>query len=279
MPYLAEISRKNPACLIFLIDQSGSMSGSFGGGKGAKKDAVADVINRLLYNLILRCAKEDGIRDYFYVGVFGYGINNDVQCAFENDLMPISWVASNQKRTEKRHQKISDGAGGLITQEIDFPIWFEPVADGGTPMFKAFQKASSIVDQWIKDHPTSFPPIIINITDGAYTDASPLSIAQKIMNSGTEDGNSLIFNCHISGQMAPPIYFPNDAEAQNLKDLAKELYEFSSVLPPPMRKEGITKGYNISEGGRGFVFNADIVALIDFVDIGTRIIQDRVEGF
>ncbi len=54
MPYTAEISRNNPSCFIFLIDQSGSMSDPFGGGESTKKkaDAVADVINRLLQNLV-----------------------------------------------------------------------------------------------------------------------------------------------------------------------------------------------------------------------------------
>ncbi len=33
MTYTAEISRQNPACFIFLIDQSGSMNDLFGGGE------------------------------------------------------------------------------------------------------------------------------------------------------------------------------------------------------------------------------------------------------
>src|SRR5262245_16740764 len=61
--YQAEISRQNPACLVFLIDQSGSMDEPIGGGTGEKKkQVVADAINRLLYNTVLRCSKEDGVR-------------------------------------------------------------------------------------------------------------------------------------------------------------------------------------------------------------------------
>ena len=30
------------------------------------------------------------------------------------------------------------------------------------------------------------------------------------------------------------------------------------------------EGMNVSEGSRGFVFNADMVAVIKFLDIGTR---------
>src|SRR5260370_464977 len=75
MPYTAEIKRQNPSCFVFLIDQSGSMGDPFGSGEGnqRKADALADVINRLLQNLVIKCAKEDGVRDFFHVGVIGYG--------------------------------------------------------------------------------------------------------------------------------------------------------------------------------------------------------------
>ncbi|MCI0702726.1 MAG: VWA domain-containing protein, partial [Planctomycetia bacterium] len=52
MPYSAQISRTNPACLLFLIDQSRSMGEPFVGGGGQTKAAmVADAINRLLQNV------------------------------------------------------------------------------------------------------------------------------------------------------------------------------------------------------------------------------------
>ena len=77
MTYSAEISRQNPSCFLFLIDQSGSMSDPFGAGGSSKSkaDAVADAINRLLSNLVIKCAKSEGIRDYYDVGVLGYGAN------------------------------------------------------------------------------------------------------------------------------------------------------------------------------------------------------------
>ena len=52
MAYTAEISRGNPSCFFFIIDQSGSMQDAFGGESAKKKaDGVADAINRLLQNL------------------------------------------------------------------------------------------------------------------------------------------------------------------------------------------------------------------------------------
>ena len=58
MPYAAELSRINPTCILFLIDQSSSMGKAFGAQPDRPKAAgVADGINRLLQNLALKCAK------------------------------------------------------------------------------------------------------------------------------------------------------------------------------------------------------------------------------
>ena len=57
MSYSAEISRGNPTCFLFLIDQSGSMEDTFGGEYSGstkadtKADAVANAINRLYYTV------------------------------------------------------------------------------------------------------------------------------------------------------------------------------------------------------------------------------------
>ena len=70
MPYAAEISRSNPTCFLFLLDQSKSMLGAIGGGQGkTKADAVADSLNRLLYTLVLRCVWGQAVLDRFHVGV------------------------------------------------------------------------------------------------------------------------------------------------------------------------------------------------------------------
>ena len=115
MTYSAEISRGNPSCFVFLIDQSGSMDDSFGGDKTKKKaDSVATAINKLLQNLVIKCAKGGEVRDYFHVGVIGYGYeNNGVGPAFSGnllgkDLVPLSEIANNPSRIEERTKKIED---------------------------------------------------------------------------------------------------------------------------------------------------------------------------
>src|SRR3954469_2433667 len=153
MPYSAEISRTNPTCFLFLVDQSSSMLEPFGGQSDKKKsEGVADAINRLLQNLCLKCAKSDGIRDYFHVGVIGYGGRVGLALGGKlasDPLVPISLVANNPLRVEQRTRKVDDGAGGLIDQSFKFPVWVEPMANGKTPMCKALTLAAQFLKEYI----------------------------------------------------------------------------------------------------------------------------------
>ncbi len=274
MSYSAEISRSNPSCFLFLIDQSASMGDPFGTGEVRKKkaDGVADAINRLLQNLVIKCAKAEGVRDYYHVGVIGYG--RDVRPAFSGalsgkDLVPISQVAEKPARIEERTKKVDDGAGGLVDQTVKFPVWFDPIADGGTPMSRALTRAHTVIKGWLNDHPGCFPPIVINITDGEATDGDPGNLASNLKQLASSDGNVLLFNLHLSSQNAKPIEFADHDEGLPDK-YARLLYNMSSVLPEYIRTIAQQEGHAVGENARGFVFNADIVSVIQFLDIGTR---------
>jgi hypothetical protein len=278
MAFSAEISRTNPTCLLFLVDQSTSMDGPFGGQPGKKKsEGVADAINRLLQNLVLKCAKADGVRDYFHVGVIGYGEDVSPKLAItsaQQPLAPISEVANNPLRLEQRKRMVDDGAGGLVEQAFRFPVWFEPTADGKTPMNAAITLAREVLGDFIATYPDCFPPLVINLTDGKPTDANPLdaSVALKAMKS--TDGNVLMFNAHLSSSPAPPVCFPSD-EATLVDKYAKLLFRMSSILPPKLMSAARDDGFPINGPARGFVFNADLVSVIRFLDIGTRVATPR----
>src|ERR1700683_608156 len=274
MAYSAEISRNNPSCFLFLIDQSGSMGKSFQCRAAKKKaDGVADAINKLLQNLVIRCAKEEGVRDYFNVGVVGYGAN--VGPGFGGnlagkELAPISEIANFPARIDERTKKVDDGAGGLIDQKIKFPIWFEPTASGGTPMCQAINMAKSILQRWLAQHPNSFPPVVIHITDGESTDGDPSPAMNDLKNLLSSDGNPLLFNLHISSNPnAQSTAFPDSASS--LPDqYARLLFEGASTLTPFMRSVASEHGFSLSDGAKCFVLNADLVLVIQALDIGTR---------
>ncbi len=274
MAYTAEISRTNPSCFLFLIDQSGSMDDPFAAGELQRKkaDGVADAINRLLQNLVIKCAKSEGVRDYYHAGVLGYG--SSVGPAFAGslagkELTSISEIAENPARVEERTKKVDDGAGGIIDQTVKFPIWFDAVARGGTPMCEALRRAQSILSTWVTEHPDCFPPIVINITDGESTDGDPTPVAEAVRHVASSDGETLLFNVHLSSHSASPIEFP-DNEAGLPDKYAELLFRTSSILPSYMQNVARQEGYSVSDGSRGFVFNADMVSVIRFLDIGTR---------
>jgi uncharacterized protein YegL len=278
MAFTAEISRTNPTCLLFLVDQSKSMNGPFGGQPGKKKsEGVADAINRLLQNLVLKCAKADGVRDYFHVGVIGYGSDVGPKLAgtdAQQPLAPISSVANNPLRLEQRTRMVDDGAGGLVEQAFRFPVWFEPTAGGKTPMNAAVTLAREVLGDFIATYPDCFPPLVINLTDGQPTDANPLDAAVALKALKSTDGNVLLFNAHLSSSPAPPVCFP--AAEEGLADkYAMLLFRMSSILPPKLMAAAKDDGYAIAGPARGFVFNADLVSVIRFLDIGTRVATPR----
>ena len=275
MNYTAEISRQNPSCFLFIIDQSGSMSDSFNDPPKPKSQAVADAINKLLSNLVIKCAKSEGVRDYYHVGVLGYG-SNEVSPAFTGaisgkDLVPISEIAENPARIEERTKKADDGAGGLIDQVVKFPVWFDPKAQGGTPMKQAFMKAYGIISGWLSQHPDCFPPTVIHITDGESTDGDPSEEMKNLTDLASSDGNVLLFNLHISGnQNARTLEFPGNSESLTDKH-SDMLYQSSSRLTPFMI-DIAKKEYNldVSENSRGFVLNGELALIITALEIGTR---------
>ena len=82
-------------------------------------------------------------------------------------------------------------------------------------------------------------------------------------------GDTLLYNIHLSDVSAAPVQYPID-EDQLPDEYARLLFRMSSVFPSAVREQAGTLDVEVSEDSRGFVFNADMVALVHFLDIGTR---------
>src|SRR5947209_4262999 len=272
MAYQAEISRENPTCILFVIDQSGSMDEITEAGR-SKAAFVADVLNKTLYTLVTSCSKADGVRDYFEVGVIGYngaGVCNGLGGALGTEaIQPISAVADAPLRVEERARKVDDGAGGIVEQKAKFPVWFEPKNEGGTPMRAALTRAAELLAEWCDAHPNSYPPTILHVTDGEATDGNPEDVAQALWQLHTNDGQALLFNLHVTANGGREIVFPGGGDGL-ADDYAQVLYRMSSPLPEHLAKLAKDKGYSVAAGSRGFIFNADPKLIVDFFDIGTR---------
>ena len=279
MPYTADISRANPACFLFLIDQSGSMTQALAAQPGLRKmDQAADAINRILDTISQRCSQGMDIRDYFHIGVLGYSTNATGGPIVTSILpgttpgqpfLPISQVVD-VAEVEERQVRESDGAGGLVEVARRFPIWLRPHAEYGTPMCQALEVAAQAVGEWAGQHPDSFPPIVINVSDGAASDGNPEGPAQGIANLQTSDGNALMFNIHLSDSGGMPTLYPDSEERLPPDEYALTMFRMSSPLPESSRSQAASLDLSVNENSRGYVFNADGTALVQFLDIGTR---------
>lgn len=277
MPYTAEISRSQPTAFIFLVDQSGSMNDKMAAGR-SKAQFVADALNRTLMNLITRCTKAEGTRDYFHLGVIAYGgnsVGNGFQDALSGTVLhPISQIEANPLRVEDRKKRMDDAAGGIIEQNIKFPVWFEPQASGDTPMREGLRKTAEELVAWCNTHPDGYPPTVLHITDGESSDGDPVEWSNHLREIKTNDGAVLLLNIHVSASGADPIRFP--AGENGLPDAyAKMLFRMSSQLPEHLVKFAQEKGHTVSMESRGFMFNAEAPEIVDFFDIGTRASQLR----
>ena len=259
------ISSTNPCLIIYLIDQSGSMSDRFGNASHSKAVELANAINDTIYEVGLRCIGSSGeLKNRFEMAIIGYGKDGDkVQSAWEGQLA-YKWVVS-----------IKNIFDCPLTYVDDRPIWIKPYAEGSTPMTKAFQNARRLCSDWINwgNHRDCHPPIIINITDGEATDSSGVfsnllkKEVEQIKQLRTNYGTVNILNIHISERSGDRILFPNEI-TQSVQN-ARLLFELSTPLNENMMRIAQQKGYNIQHNARGYVFNGSANDLINFLNIGT----------
>lgn len=277
--YEQTISRRRPGCIVFLLDRSDSMKRAWGGGSETLAQGAARAVNGVLNELCIRATKgEDVVYDYFDVGVFGYGIRpaaggEGVESAFTGalagrPLVPIGQIADNYVGMRKVE---SIDLGGTAEQ----PFWVEPVHGYRTPMCQAIAEAGAHVFEWTQEHPESFPPIVINITDGIVTDnpfsgASLADWAERLTSISTLDGPALLFNVFVAPEAAAEVVFPSSGAG--LPAPGPALFEISSLLPHPMRRSAAGVGLRTTDGSRGFAFNVtDSASLVRILEIGTRV--------
>ena len=291
--YKNAIKRDAPGAIVLLVDQSGSMGGTWSGG-GTKSVGVAESVNNLLESLVLASVRNRGdVYPYFDVAVFGYsgaGVNA------VRSLLPGTTIGDPVRSIDKiaLQATVESSTRNGITE--DRKIWIKPHHDGQTPMCEAIKSATKTLALWVKTHPDSFPPIVMNVTDGVSTDGAPQLNARDLLSLRTNDGSVLFFNINISGpedsgpqspnggpqptpqpkpsnprQPSPignKILFPNES-VQLPNEAVRTLFDMSSVIPEALRKRAEQLETPLSNGARGFVYNATSSDLSRFFDIGT----------
>lgn len=283
MPYQAEISRRNPTCFIFLIDQSGSMRDPFGNETSGKSKAavVTDAINEILNELRTVNTSGKQIKRRFYVSVIGYPKHR--KSFFSRQGVDIDLVPLDELDAYADVKEVSNKDTGIKVQK---KIWLEPKAGGDTPMCAALEEAREVAHNFITgkyressagangettetDHMSCFPPIVLNITDGEATDGDPSYAARDLTQTASRDGNVLLFNLHCSCVRSNPVSFP-DTDLLLPDFYAKQLFYMSSIIPENMIQQAKEKrNIDLKPGARGFVFNSNMSTVVSFLKIGT----------
>ena len=272
-------SSATPGLLIIMIDQSGSMLMDYD-GPDSRTVFASRAVNRIIDTIIQKNFDGKAPKNRCFIALIGY--NHNVKNLASGYLKELD---ENPIRVETVKQKISDGAGGLLTIDKSMPIWVEPITqDGATNMKGAFEMAKEIIEKWISDKPNNPAPVIINISDGvpyfqgldvSVCMTQTIDVVNQIKAIDMADGKVQIFNAMIGdGQNTKK--FPVSESELNSNE-AKFLYEISTEIPESYKAAGEAKfGMTIQEGARGAVYDVDGVDLINLIDFGSSKAQGDI---
>ena len=280
------MSRANPGLMVFLIDCSASMllpmnQVSPDPKTLTKFQAASMILDNFLYQCTIKCASEDKYKDYLDFVILGYG---------DNTFSPISKISTSEypisvNKLDSSYESVED----FPEQELDetnSPIkWINSDSVGGnTAMLNAFTKVKKIIEDWVKKHPDSYPPILLNISDGMANDLprdeedndklDPLplfELCNEIKKIQTNDGNTVIGNIHLSDVVGKLVKFPVSIdEILDIEDpAAVTLFEMSSTIPAPWLEKAQGFGFNIGPGGKFYIYNSDFDSFLSFFKFGT----------
>ncbi len=284
--YESAITREHRTAFALLIDQSGSMveSVEYDGQTTTKAKAVAEVTNQIIAELIERARRHDGIRDYYDIAIIGYSNENVKSMLGDNPNRPFISIAELAARSVKIQSRIVERvtpAGASAPYKVDTPMWVEPLASGNTPMYGALCCIFDALRSWCAEpnNRDSFPPIVINITDGESTDCSTedlKAISKRIRSLKTADGEIFMINIHIAATgTAGSTIFPTLKEVETISHRkTRELCQISSVMPEPFNElicelKGVPTGRDFV----GMSHNTSIEELITILNIGTMSVK------
>lgn len=278
--YSAQITRQHKAAFVILLDRSGSMAEevTFEGRRTTKAEALAEVVNALIEEIICRSHRERYVGNYFDIAIIGYS-GERAESLLGSGFRSIVDVNSMNVPIFYKPICRTLPSGEKLHSVVERHRWIEPKAEGLTPMGDALRMARRMVRSWCKKHPDSFPPIVINITDGEATDSSHeeiCALAESIRACATNDGGTLLMNIHIAEgdhTTAPSLTFPCEGDRLPSNRHSQLLYDISSTLP---------EFYNTMFSGdnstlhRAVCYNASLSELVGLLAIGTLSMEQMI---
>ena len=270
------------SAIIIAIDGSISMQEwtMFYNTRMRKMEAAALIANFAIDELVMRTTRAGNIRDYYDIAVFRYSEDGiePIIASEEDGLVHINTLHERVPQPVCYNIVQDEEDGAQSTIPIALHEWVTPQAYGMAPMYEALVHIKDLITKWCNDsfNRRSFPPIVINITDGCCSDAESaelIDIANEIQKTGTKDGATLLVNIHLANEIDSTEYilFPPVCDLFSDDPDSQMLYEMSSILPTEM--EHIIKdmvGCNDMGPYKCFARNAAICEILTATDIGTE---------
>lgn len=265
--YQRAIARSSPACLVILIDHSASM-------QGARSERVARAVNSFIADLIIRCTRGNEVRALFDLAVIGYTTSPEglplVMPVWQgvlagHDLVSVVELAEHPLEIVEERLDMPEGV-----RRTRRPIWYRPPSPAemfGTPTCAALRYVTALLSNWCAAHTSSFPPTVLNMTDGEATDGDPHEAAAELQAIGTADGHVLLFHSLVTDEAAEASERMNAANEVS-DSFARGLCEMSSPIPATLR--ATAGGRYFGNLSRGMGINIEPAELLRPLNIGTQ---------
>jgi len=233
MPYETVATQATPALVIYLLDMSVSMNDAVDEEAEAPTETKTELVTRTLTRAIREMVRRStrGTQPLARYRVAAYAYNSEIHDVF-GGARPITDIV-----------------------QIGVPVM---EASGTTDTAMAFEHAEKLLISLYGDLQKSPAPLICHFTDGAFTEDSPLPVAQRIQQMAFPDGPPLIENIFFDhGALATPVTDPYKWPGILAKDelastYAYDLYEMSSVIPDSYLRLFTERGYAMTPGARLF---------------------------
>ena len=243
-----------------------------------KAEVVSMVTGRLIDELIMRSNREGEFRHYYDIAIIGYSGDRVYSLLGEKlDFLPITELATRKVPRMVYALNYHTLKDGDTTFSEEVSRWVEPIAQGSTPMCRMLYKVTELVAKWCsrKENRESFPPLVFNVTDGESSDGDYDMLrcaARRLQETGTEDGNTLLVNVHLSSNTDyEPVLFPNRYEVPSAIPYAHLLMDMSSTLPESLNPYAYECRPRFSKPPYvAMSYNASVSELVAMLNIGTR---------
>ncbi len=233
--YQQTITRDHRTAIIFVINQSECMGAAAHPSDGhlSLAQTASQAVDELLYELIERARRSDGLHDYYDIAVLGYSGRGVCPLLSEQGFTTVGELDRRPCCITSRVEYVPLSDGTVIRRQYILPTRIHPRAEGQGSAVEALAAAQRLLDGWCAQpqNEDSFPPLVIHITgesDLKEHRAEFLKQARMLRAYATRDGEALLMNLHVSVEEdRPRILFPTPKELATADLLA----EASSLLP------------------------------------------------